>query len=148
MCAAYLQSQTTKAKSPTGLIPSRSVFRCNLAPAGTLDYRCKRLMFLGCMYNLCLAGRNSFFPARSARIPRDTPDTPTASLARRHVFDAAHALSSFPQIVSFFCAQIGGSEHSAEMHWVHLKEGTEDELLVVGVLFDTSEYGSNVEVSS
>ncbi|CAN0405749.1 unnamed protein product, partial [Laminaria digitata] len=32
------------------------------------------------------------------------------------------------------------------MHWVHLKEGTEDELLVVGVLFDTSEYGSNVEI--
>lgn len=44
--------------------------------------------------------------------------------------------------------QIGGSEHAAEIHWVHLKEGTEDELLVIGVLFDTSEYGSNVEVST
>ncbi|CAN0475692.1 unnamed protein product [Scytosiphon promiscuus] len=47
-----------------------------------------------------------------------------------------------------FDLQIGGSEHPAEMHWVHLKEGTEDELLVVGVLFDTTEYGSNVEVST
>ena len=45
-------------------------------------------------------------------------------------------------------SQIGASEHAAEIHWVHLKEGTEDELLVVGVLFDTSEYGSNVEVSA
>lgn len=29
---------------------------------------------------------------------------------------------------------------------MHLKEGTEDELLVVGVFFDVREYGSNVEV--
>lgn len=41
---------------------------------------------------------------------------------------------------------IGGSEHSAEIHWVHVKEGTEDQLLVVGVLFDTTDYGSNVEI--
>ena len=51
-------------------------------------------------------------------------------------------------VVCFFCfvLQIGGSEHAAEIHWVHVKEGTEDELLVVGVMFDTTEYGSNVEV--
>ena len=29
---------------------------------------------------------------------------------------------------------------------MHLKDGTDDELLVVGVLFDVSEYGTNVEV--
>ncbi|CAM9471667.1 unnamed protein product [Ascophyllum nodosum] len=38
------------------------------------------------------------------------------------------------------------SLHSAEIHWVHLKDGTDDELLVVGVLFDVSEYGTNVEL--
>lgn len=43
--------------------------------------------------------------------------------------------------------QIGASEHDAEIHWVHVKEGTESELLVVGVLFDTNAYGANVEVS-
>ena len=42
--------------------------------------------------------------------------------------------------------QIGASVRAAEIHWVHAKEGTADELLVVGVLFDASEYGSNVEV--
>ena len=31
---------------------------------------------------------------------------------------------------------------------MHVKAGTEDELLVVGVLFDVSEYGTNVEVRS
>eukprot|EP00904_Undaria_pinnatifida_P010066 jgi/Undpi1/618/HiC_scaffold_10.g04082.m1 len=41
---------------------------------------------------------------------------------------------------------IGGSEHAAEIHWVHVKEGTEDDLLVLGVLFDISGYGSNVEI--
>lgn len=29
---------------------------------------------------------------------------------------------------------------------MHVRDGTEDELLVVGVLFDVSEYGTNVEV--
>ena len=29
---------------------------------------------------------------------------------------------------------------------MHVKAGTADELLVVGVLFDVSEYGTNVEV--
>ncbi|CAN0177987.1 unnamed protein product, partial [Ascophyllum nodosum] len=41
---------------------------------------------------------------------------------------------------------IGGSLRAAEIHWVHVKEGTADELLVVGVLFDVSEYGTNVEL--
>lgn len=45
------------------------------------------------------------------------------------------------------CRQIGGSLRAAEIHWVHIKEGTDDELLVVGVFFDVSEYGTNVEVS-
>ena len=31
---------------------------------------------------------------------------------------------------------------------MHVKAETEDELLVVGVLFDVSEYGTNVEVRS
>lgn len=53
-----------------------------------------------------------------------------------------------PLYCSCFGLQIGGSEHSAEIHWVHLKEGTEADLLVVGVMFDTTEYGSNVEVST
>ncbi|CAN0071650.1 unnamed protein product, partial [Laminaria digitata] len=42
--------------------------------------------------------------------------------------------------------QIGGSEHEAEIHWVHVKAGTDDQLLVIGVLFDTTQYGSNVEI--
>ncbi|CAN0142143.1 unnamed protein product [Ascophyllum nodosum] len=41
---------------------------------------------------------------------------------------------------------IGGSLRAAEIHWVHVKAETEDELLVVGVLFDVSEYGTNVEL--
>lgn len=41
---------------------------------------------------------------------------------------------------------IGGSLRAAEIHLVHIKEGTEDELLVVGVFFDVSEYGTNVEL--
>lgn len=44
------------------------------------------------------------------------------------------------------CRQVGGSLRAAEIHWVHIKEGTEAELLVVGALFDVSEYGTNVEV--
>ena len=42
--------------------------------------------------------------------------------------------------------QIGGSLHAAEIHWVHVRNGTDDELLVVGVLMDVIEYGTNVEV--
>lgn len=42
--------------------------------------------------------------------------------------------------------QIGGAEHAADIHMVHVKEGTTDELLVVGVMFDDSEYGTNFEV--
>lgn len=44
------------------------------------------------------------------------------------------------------CRQVGGSLRAAEIHWVHIKEGTDAELLVVGVFFDVSEYGTNVEV--
>ncbi|CAN0433481.1 unnamed protein product, partial [Ascophyllum nodosum] len=40
---------------------------------------------------------------------------------------------------------IGGSLRDAEIHWVHVKAGTTDELLVVGVLFDVSEYGTNLQ---
>lgn len=43
--------------------------------------------------------------------------------------------------------QIGGSEHDAEIHWVHAKQDSEDDLLVVGVLLDASNYASNMEVS-
>eukprot|EP00904_Undaria_pinnatifida_P010044 jgi/Undpi1/616/HiC_scaffold_10.g04080.m1 len=43
---------------------------------------------------------------------------------------------------------IGASEHAAEIHWVHVKEGTDDDLLVVGVLFDTTKYGENVEIQN
>lgn len=85
-------------------------------------------------------------------------DTPTASPAtcRHHQpLNAGGAtLSALPRFPRFVCAscvftsQIGGSEHSAEIHWVHVKAGTEDQLLVVGVLFDTTDYGSNVEVSA
>ena len=52
--------------------------------------------------------------------------------------------------------QVGGSLRAAEIHWVHVKDGgeneikkqeeTADELLVVGVLFDVSKNGTNVEV--
>lgn len=45
-------------------------------------------------------------------------------------------------------SQIGAAEHDAEFHFVHLREGTDDDLLVVGVLFDTSDFGMNTEVSS
>ena len=51
---------------------------------------------------------------------------------------------------------MGGSLRAAEIHWVHVKdegkkkkkkqEETADELLVVGVLFDVSRNGTNVEV--
>ena len=80
----------------------------------------------------------------------DVFDTPIPSSSTRRWFDR----DPRPTCLSFrvfcapctLCSQIGGSEHAAEIHWVHLKEGTTDELLVVGVMFDTSEYGSNVEV--
>eukprot|EP00903_Cladosiphon_okamuranus_P007202 g6993.t1 len=41
--------------------------------------------------------------------------------------------------------QIGGAEHAADIHMVHVKNGTDSELLVVGVMFDVSEYGTNLE---
>jgi len=54
-----------------------------------------------------------------------------------------------PNAVTFLlltACQIGGSLHSAEIHWVHARNGTDDDLLVVGVLMDAIEYGTNVEV--
>lgn len=42
--------------------------------------------------------------------------------------------------------QFGGGEHAAGMHFVHVKDGTTADLLVVGVQFDVTEYGTNVEV--
>lgn len=45
-----------------------------------------------------------------------------------------------------YAHQIGGAHHDAEIHLVHVKEGTDDELLVIGVLLDASEYGTNVVV--
>ena len=48
------------------------------------------------------------------------------------------------------CGQIAGSLHDAELHLVHTREdsdGTESELLVVGVLLDANEHGWNVGVS-
>lgn len=36
--------------------------------------------------------------------------------------------------------------HAAGVHFVHIKDGTAGDLLVVGVLFDVTEYGSNLEV--
>eukprot|EP00752_Nemacystus_decipiens_P001318 g1308.t1 len=40
----------------------------------------------------------------------------------------------------------GGSEHAADIHFVHIKDGTAGDLLVVGVLFDVTEYGTNLEL--
>ena len=48
------------------------------------------------------------------------------------------------------CGQIAGSLHDAELHLVHTREdsdGTESELLVVGVLLDANQHGWNVGVS-
>ena len=42
--------------------------------------------------------------------------------------------------------QIGGSPRAAEIHRVRVKAETADERLVIGVLFDASEYGTNVGV--
>lgn len=39
--------------------------------------------------------------------------------------------------------QNGGSLHDAEIHMVHVKEGTTDDLLVVGIMLDASTYGLN-----
>ncbi|CAM9856336.1 unnamed protein product [Ectocarpus sp. 4 AP-2014] len=41
---------------------------------------------------------------------------------------------------------IGGAEHAAEIHMVHVKEGTDADLLVVGIMFDVIEYGNNLEI--
>ncbi|CAN0054310.1 unnamed protein product [Ectocarpus sp. 12 AP-2014] len=43
---------------------------------------------------------------------------------------------------------IGGAEYAADIHMVHVKDGTDSELLVVGVMFDTSEYGDNLEIEN
>lgn len=40
---------------------------------------------------------------------------------------------------------MGGAEYDPEIYLVHLKEGTTDDLLVVGILYDTSEHGNNIE---
>lgn len=45
-----------------------------------------------------------------------------------------------------FLVQNGGACHDAEIHMVHVREGTDDELLVVGVLLDASMFGYNNEV--
>ncbi|CAM9864622.1 unnamed protein product, partial [Sphacelaria rigidula] len=42
--------------------------------------------------------------------------------------------------------QVGSSHHDAEIHLVHLEDGTDDEYLVVGIFFDASLYGSNEEI--
>lgn len=42
--------------------------------------------------------------------------------------------------------QMGGSCHDAEVHMVHVKQGTDDELLVVGILMDATDFGENIEV--
>ncbi|CAN0211686.1 unnamed protein product, partial [Scytosiphon promiscuus] len=41
----------------------------------------------------------------------------------------------------------GGGEYAADIHMVHTKEETGD-LLVVGIMFEVSEYGSNVELQN
>ena len=52
-----------------------------------------------------------------------------------------------PCMFSLYClSQNGGSCHDAEIHMVHVREGTDDDLLVVGVLLDASMYGYNNEV--
>ncbi|CAM9767174.1 unnamed protein product [Sphacelaria rigidula] len=38
---------------------------------------------------------------------------------------------------------MGTASHDAEVHMVHVKEGTDDELLVVGVLLDENTHGEN-----
>ena len=77
--------------------------------------------------------------------PSRVSDTQTLS-----AFKVVASLSESPHVcvICFVCfaSQIGGLEHAAEIHWVHVKEGTEAELLVVGVMFDNTVYGSNVEV--
>ena len=52
-----------------------------------------------------------------------------------------------PVFLLFFL-QNGGSCHDAEIHMVHVREGTDDELLVVGILLDASMFGYNNEVRS
>lgn len=47
-------------------------------------------------------------------------------------------------MIIFF--QNGGACHDAEIHMVHVREGTDDDLLVVGILLDASMYGYNNEV--
>lgn len=42
--------------------------------------------------------------------------------------------------------QIGSTHHDAEVHIVHVRENTDDELLVVGILIDGSGHGDNEEV--
>lgn len=42
---------------------------------------------------------------------------------------------------------MGTASHDAEVHMVHVKEGTDDELLVVGVLLDENTHGENDNVS-
>ncbi|CAN0423862.1 unnamed protein product, partial [Pylaiella littoralis] len=42
----------------------------------------------------------------------------------------------------------GGAERDAEIQMMHLKEGTADELLVVGILLDASEYGVSFAVQN
>lgn len=44
--------------------------------------------------------------------------------------------------------QIGSTHHDAEVHLVHLKEGTDDQLLVIGVLIDASSHGDNEQVNT
>lgn len=45
-----------------------------------------------------------------------------------------------------FFRQNGGSCHDAEIHMVHVREGSTDDLLVVGVLLDAGAYGMNNKV--
>lgn len=42
-----------------------------------------------------------------------------------------------------FRRQNGGALHDAEIHLVHVRKGTKDNLLVVGVMLDASTYGLN-----
>ncbi|CAM9239789.1 unnamed protein product [Sphacelaria rigidula] len=42
--------------------------------------------------------------------------------------------------------RIGSTHHDAEVHLVHLQDGTDSSLLVVGILIDSSLYGDNGEI--
>eukprot|EP00904_Undaria_pinnatifida_P010011 jgi/Undpi1/613/HiC_scaffold_10.g04077.m1 len=87
----------------------------------------------------CSSSELNFSPGEHQWMVNFADCTDRSSLS----FDGDHYQLLNVHIHSVSEHENGGSCHDAEIHMVHVREGTDDDLLVVGVLLDASMYGTN-----